>query len=91
MDKIAAVVNRYGETRLDISGYTDNTGAESYNQALSERRAGAVEGYLLDSGIYPARLTSTGYGELRPIATNSTEEGRRLNRRVDITIVHVDA
>jgi outer membrane protein OmpA-like peptidoglycan-associated protein len=91
MDKIAAVVNKYGETRLDIAGYTDDTGSDTHNQRLSERRAGAVEGYLLDSSVYPARMTSSGYGERRPVASNATAEGRRLNRRVDITIVHVDA
>jgi outer membrane protein OmpA-like peptidoglycan-associated protein len=91
MDKIAEVVNKYGETRLDIAGYTDDTGAETYNQGLSDRRAAAVEGYLLDASVYPARMSSTGYGERRPIASNATEAGRRLNRRVDITIVHVDA
>jgi outer membrane protein OmpA-like peptidoglycan-associated protein len=91
MDKIAAVVNKYGETRLDIAGFTDNTGSASYNQQLSERRATSVEGYLLDSNVYPARLSSRGYGEGRPIASNSTDQGRRLNRRVDITLTHVDA
>lgn len=90
MDKIAAVVNKYGKTRLYIAGFTDDTGSASYNQQLSERRAASVESYLLDSNVYPARLSATGYGEGRPIASNSTPEGRRLNRRVDITIVHVD-
>ena len=90
MDKIAAVVNKYGKTRLDIAGFTDDTGSASHNQQLSERRAASVEGYLLDSNVYPARLSATGYGESNPIASNGTPEGRRLNRRVDITIIHVD-
>ncbi len=91
MDKIAAVVNRYGKTRLDIVGHTDDTGSAAHNQALSERRAGAVEDYLLDDNVYPRRMTSEGDGQVRPIASNATPYGRRLNRRVDITIVHVDA
>jgi outer membrane protein OmpA-like peptidoglycan-associated protein len=90
MDKIAAVVNKYGKTRLDIAGHTDNTGSAAYNESLSQRRAAAVEEYLLASNVYPARLSSWGYGEARPIASNATPEGRRLNRRVDITITHVD-
>ena len=91
MDKIAAVVNKYGKTRLVIVGHTDNTGSAAYNQSLSQRRAASVEEYLLASNVYPARLSSMGYGEERPIASNATAEGRRLNRRVDIAIIHVDA
>jgi len=91
LDKIAVVVNRYGKTRLDIAGFTDNTGAASYNQGLSERRAASVQNYFLDSDVYPARLSSAGYGVSYPIASNSTAAGRQLNRRVDITIVHVEA
>lgn len=89
MDKIAGVVNKYGKTQLFIAGHTDDTGSADYNQTLSERRAQAVESYLLSSNVYPARLQSTGYGEDRPIASNATPSGRELNRRVDITIVPV--
>jgi len=86
LDKISAVVNKYGKTRLDIAGHTDNTGAAAYNQRLSERRAGAVESYLLAEQVLPQRLRSTGYGEARPVASNESEYGRTLNRRVEITI-----
>ncbi|WP_367115650.1 OmpA family protein [Thiohalocapsa sp.] len=86
MDKISAIVNKYGKTRLDIAGHTDDTGSDAYNQALSERRAGAVESYLLAEQVIPQRLSSAGYGELRPIATNDTDYGRTLNRRVEISI-----
>jgi len=89
MDKIAGVVNKYGKTQLVIAGYTDDTGADDYNQALSERRADAVEGYLLDSQVIPQRLSAVGYGERMPVASNETETGRQLNRRVEITIVPV--
>jgi outer membrane protein OmpA-like peptidoglycan-associated protein len=91
MDKIANVVNKYGKTQLAIAGYTDSTGSATYNQGLSERRAGAVRTYLLDDGVYPARMTATGYGQRYPVASNSTEQGRSRNRRVDITIIPVTA
>ncbi len=91
MDKIAGVVNKYGKTRLVIAGYTDDTGAEEYNQALSERRADAVDAYLVSSQVTPERLSAVGYGERMPVASNATETGQQLNRRVEITIVPVTA
>jgi len=91
MDKIANVVNKYGKTQLAIAGYTDSTGSATYNQGLSERRADAVRTYLLNDGVYPARMTATGYGQSYPVASNSTEQGRSRNRRVDITIIPVTA
>lgn len=89
MDKIAGVVNKYGKTQLAIAGHTDSTGSAAHNQQLSERRAASVQNYLLSDNVYPARLNAAGYGKNRPIASNDTEDGRRLNRRVDITIVPV--
>lgn len=89
MDKISDVVNKYGKTKLAIAGHTDSTGSASYNQDLSERRAGAVQAYLLSDNVYPARLSAAGYGKNQPIASNNTESGRRRNRRVDITIIAV--
>lgn len=89
MDKISAIVNKYGKTRLVIAGHTDDTGSDDYNLALSRRRANAVESYLLSDGVSPLRLSSVGYGESRPIAPNDTEAGRRLNRRVEITIIPI--
>lgn len=91
LDKISDVVNRYGKTRLDIAGHTDSTGSTAHNQGLSERRAQAVQNYLLSSNVYPARLDATGYGENQPIAGNQTEAERRRNRRVDITIIPIAA
>jgi outer membrane protein OmpA-like peptidoglycan-associated protein len=86
LDKISTVVNKYGKTRLDIAGHTDNTGSDAHNQALSERRAGSVESYLLAEQVIPQRMRSAGLGETRPVASNETEYGRTLNRRVEITI-----
>jgi outer membrane protein OmpA-like peptidoglycan-associated protein len=86
LDKISAIVNKYGKTRLDIAGHTDDTGSDMHNQRLSERRAASVESYLLAGQVIPERLSSRGFGESQPIASNATEYGRTLNRRVDITI-----
>ena len=89
MDKISGVVNKYGKTKLSVAGHTDSTGSAAQNQELSERRAESVQEYLLSDNVYPARLSAAGYGKNRPIASNDTEEGKRENRRVDITIIPV--
>lgn len=86
MDKISTIVNRYGKTTLDVVGHTDSVGTATYNQGLSERRAQAVERYLLGKNVHPQRLTATGRGETIPRASNATKEGRALNRRVEILI-----
>lgn len=70
-----------------IEGHTDNIGSNILNQRLSELRAEAVKNYLVANGIDPIRIKTKGYGEDKPIATNSTEFGRRLNRRTEIIIV----
>ncbi len=89
LDKISGVVNKYGKTRLTIAGHTDSTGSDEHNQGLSERRAQAVESYLLSEHVSSGRLNAVGYGENQPIAGNETEASRRRNRRVDITIVPI--
>ncbi len=86
MDKIANILMRYGKTQLTIIGHTDNVGSNQYNQTLSERRAKAVNDYLLNKGVLVQRLGFLGRGETSPRASNATEEGRRLNRRVEIVI-----
>ena len=68
----------------------DNVGSDSYNQALSQRRANAVASYLGSRGIMQQRMITVGAGESRPIASNDTEAGRSENRRVEITLVPVD-
>jgi len=84
--KISKVVNRYGKTSLTIIGHTDSTGSRAYNQTLSEQRAKAVQQYLLGQKVAYQRLNFLGRGEDMPVASNTTENGRRLNRRVDIVI-----
>jgi outer membrane protein OmpA-like peptidoglycan-associated protein len=86
MDKISTVLNRYGKTELTIVGHTDSTGTTQHNQALSERRAQAVETYFSQKGVVSQRLESQGLGESAPRASNATTEGRQLNRRVEIII-----
>jgi outer membrane protein OmpA-like peptidoglycan-associated protein len=89
MDTISGIVNKYGKTQLNVAGHTDSTGSAQHNQALSERRAGAVQQYMERNGVLPQRIYAAGYGKNQPIASNDTDAGRRLNRRVDITIVPI--
>lgn len=86
LDKIAAVVNRYGKTHITVVGHTDNLGSSSSNQALSEKRADAVEKYLSQKSVVPQRLASRGMGESSPVSDNATDQGRQLNRRVELII-----
>jgi outer membrane protein OmpA-like peptidoglycan-associated protein len=69
-----------------IEGFTDSTGSEERNQVLSEQRANAVREALLEMGISPGRITTRGYGKSLPVASNATEAGRQLNRRVEILL-----
>jgi len=86
LDQLAATLNRYPDTDVIIKGYTDGAGSETSNQTLSEQRADAVRRYLIGKGVSPARMTSVGFGESMPLATNSTPEGRQQNRRVEIEL-----
>ena len=79
-------VNTSSQPRLAIDGYTDSQGLASYNQTLSQRRAEAVEDWFLAKGVNPSRVTAKGHGESDPVASNNTEEGRQLNRRVEVTL-----
>ncbi len=86
LEKMAEVMVRYPENDILVTGHTDNTGSEKYNQDLSERRAKAVKNYLVLKGISARRITSMGFGETMPVASNATPEGRQKNRRVEIEI-----
>jgi OOP family OmpA-OmpF porin len=76
------------ERRVEVAGHTDSSGDADYNMDLSKRRAATVEKYLESKGIAPDRITSRGYGEEKPIADNSTTEGRRANRRVELRLLN---
>ncbi len=86
IEKLARILNRYDDTTLVIEGHTDNTGSEATNQSLSERRAESVANLLEAYGVSSRRVSPVGFGETRPVSTNETEEGRRLNRRVEVLI-----
>ncbi len=85
LDEVADILKRNPGLRVVFEGHTDSVGTVEYNQNLSERRAGAVMEYMLKSGIPSGQMETVGYGESLPRATNSTEEGRSSNRRVEIT------
>lgn len=80
----------YEHQNLVIEGHTDSSGTEEYNQKLSERRAKAVADYLVQLGIDKNRISTVGYGESNPVATNETAAGRELNRRVEIIVLQED-
>lgn len=86
LNGVAKVLNEYSESSLRIAGHTDSVGSAESNLTLSERRAEAVNDYLVQRGINSGRLSTRGYGERRPIAGNETAAGRAANRRVEIII-----
>ena len=86
LQSIADIMNEYPNTIFHIEGHTDSTGSADYNEKLSRERAASVEAWLEENGVPSSRLTSEGYGESRPIATNSTAAGRQDNRRVEISL-----
>ena len=84
--KIATILNQFAEMKILIEGHTDAIGSDEYNLGLSQRRAQAVNDFLVSQDVVAARLSAEGYGEGRPVADNGTEEGRQKNRRVDLVI-----
>jgi OOP family OmpA-OmpF porin len=87
LDQAVDTLNRYPQVQIEIDGHTDSVGTEKYNQGLSERRANIVDEYLTSHGISADRITAVkGFGEDRPIDTNSTAAGRQRNRRVELVV-----
>lgn len=86
LNSLIDILNKYPDTDIVIQGHTDDKGSESYNQSLSERRAMAVNNYLVSNNIRNSRVKTVGYGESAPKYTNDTEEGRAQNRRVEFLI-----
>jgi outer membrane protein OmpA-like peptidoglycan-associated protein len=86
LGEVASVITEYPKTAVIIQGHTDSTGSEAHNQDLSERRAGAVQGFFVGRGVNQDRLAATGFGEGEPVASNETNDGRRQNRRVNILL-----
>lgn len=91
LNSVGKVLGEYDKTVVEVAGHTDNTGTDSYNQSLSERRAASVATYLQGRNVMAQRLITVGMGEARPVADNSTADGRQANRRVEITMVPVTA
>jgi outer membrane protein OmpA-like peptidoglycan-associated protein len=87
LTSVSKVLKEFDKTVVEVAGHTDSTGSDSYNQSLSERRAGSVAQYLRSQGILNDRLLTVGMGEARPVADNSSDSGRQANRRVEITMV----
>ncbi len=88
---LAASLNRYPDSDVLIVGHTDSVGTDSYNQALSERRAQAARDFLVAQGVAASRIRAVGRGESEPVASNDTPEGRQANRRVEIAIFASEA
>lgn len=86
ISRIAEFLNEYQERQVLIEGFTDSTGSRDYNLALSERRAESVRSALVDRDVEPARIQITGYGPDHPVASNDSDAGRQLNRRVEVII-----
>lgn len=87
LQSMVAILKEYPASNFSIEGHTDSDGPSAANQILSENRAGAVKAYLVEKGISSSRLTSTGFGETKPIATNKTKAGKAQNRRVEVKLV----
>ena len=85
-EALAGILNQYPATYIDIVGYADASGTKALNQALSEKRANATAGYLVDHRVKSERIYVAGRGESDPVAPNDTPEGRARNRRVEIAL-----
>ncbi|MGV3638450.1 MAG: OmpA family protein [Flavobacteriales bacterium] len=84
--ELALTLKKYEDTEVLIEGHTDSDGADDHNQELSERRARAVQRFLVAQGLKAGRTTTMGYGEKQPVAENTTTAGKASNRRVEIAI-----
>ncbi len=87
IDKLVQLMKATPDLKVEVRGHTDSTGEKAYNQKLSERRADAVAEYMIKNGISPERIRSTGFGADRPIAPNTTLEGRKKNRRTEFYFI----
>lgn len=86
LDKLATVLSNNPDTNINIYGYTDSKGTDSYNLSLSDRRAAAVKTYLSSKGVSSMRMNTMGMGEADPVASNDNDSGRAQNRRVEFAI-----
>ena len=84
--KVAGVISGHADLQLAVEGYTDSQGEDAYNQTLSEQRGSAVRDYLISQGVATGSITSKGFGETLPVASNDNAAGRQQNRRVELVI-----
>jgi OOP family OmpA-OmpF porin len=90
LSKVQRAIRAFGEPDVIIGGHTDSSGPEPLNEHLSQQRAEAVRQYLVANGVLPFdKIIAVGYGSMRPLASNATEAGRAMNRRIDVTITPV--
>lgn len=89
LDNVASTLAEFNQTIVEVSGHTDSIGSDAANQTLSVQRANAVGNYLIGRGLVRERFEIVGFGETRPVASNDTDSGRALNRRVEIRVVPV--
>ena len=90
VSKLAAILLKYEDTDILIEGHTDSDGSDDYNQRLSEQRSGSVSSRLSARGVTGARITTIGYGESAPVASNDTAAGKQQNRRVEVAVMAND-
>lgn len=88
LDRVVKLLSENSTIEIELSGHTDNVGSDSYNNSLSLERASSVVAYIISKGITSSRIITKGYGKGMPVATNDTEEGRQLNRRVEFKIMN---
>ena len=87
LDNVASTLAQYNQTIVEVSGHTDSVGSDAANQTLSVQRANSVGNYLIGKGLVRERFELVGFGETRPVASNDTDSGRALNRRVEIRVL----
>jgi outer membrane protein OmpA-like peptidoglycan-associated protein len=84
--RVSGIVLAYPTLKLEVEGYTDSVGSEESNMVLSENRANSVRDFLVKQGIVMTSISSNGFGEAQPVATNDTAAGRQQNRRVELVV-----
>jgi outer membrane protein OmpA-like peptidoglycan-associated protein len=89
LDRLVRLLSEYSSMKIEVSGHTDDVGTDENNLALSRNRAKAVYDYLVSKNIPAVRLSSKGYGEVKPLLPNTNAENRQVNRRVEFTILEI--
>ncbi|MBW2543154.1 MAG: OmpA family protein [Deltaproteobacteria bacterium] len=89
LNSVVLVVKEFDKTNIEVSGFTDSTGSDQYNQELSERRAASVGSYITSQGVAAGRVWTRGFGERNPVADNNTAAGRERNRRVELKLIPI--